>query len=327
MEIAAFNKHKDLVSRELSVLIREHDCVILPGFGGFIGNYAPARFNPGTYLVQPPSTHILLNRNLTTDDGLLTSRLAGRLACSFSESRSWLAAFCTELRNQLMSGNPISLLGIGLFKTNPDQSIRFIADETVNYLSASFGLYSLQVEPIIRKPIPERRIDTGFQHRELRQVVPSRKRYFTRKIALVGTVSLVAIIAFVNSALPSGTGISTSDLNLFSQKQPMTIGLSVPTRHVSAMGRKASIPVVESMNFTAEHARIFIVAGCYSTKENAEGMVHYLTEKGFNASILDRTPAGLFRVVYDSYDDLSVASEELSTIRKGLNEEAWLLIR
>jgi hypothetical protein len=327
MENAVFNNYKDLITKELSVLIWEHDCVILPGFGGFIGNYSPARFQPGTHLVQPPSKQILFNRNLKMDDGLLTSRLSILLACSFSETRVWLNPFCKELQKHLSSGNPISFSGIGLLKMDADQSIRFIADETVNYLPASFGLYILQAEPINRRPIPERRAESVIQTREFKPVIQVKKKYFTKKAARVGTVALIAMLALVNVTLPAGKGVSTADLNLFSQKEPMTIGIAIPARHVSAKGRKALVPVVESMNFNTENARIFIVAGCYSTKENADGIVHYLMDKGFNSSILDRTPAGLYRVVYDSYADLSAASEELSTIHKGLNEEAWLLIR
>jgi cell division protein FtsN len=56
-------------------------------------------------------------------------------------------------------------------------------------------------------------------------------------------------------------------------------------------------------------------------------MVDYLNEKGFNSFVLDQTPAGLYRVVYGSYASVNEASSELSAIKKGLNEEAWLLIR
>jgi len=327
MESADFKKHKDLVTRGLAVLIREHDCAILPGFGALIGNYSPASFHPVSHLFHPPSKQLVFNRSLTTDDGLLNNRLSIRLSYSFSETRSWLALYCSELLKELNEGNSIEFSGIGSFKMTPEHTIRFTADETINYLPASFGFYVIQADPINRIPIPERRTEPDFQSREMRPVSQVKKKFFTKKAIRVGAVSFIAMLALINGTLPSGKGISTADLNPFSQQEPMTTGMSVQSRHVSAIGRKASQPVVESMNFSAEHARIFIVAGCYSTKENADGMVQYLTDKGFNSSILDRTPAGLFRVVYDSYDDLANASEELSTIRKGLNEEAWLLIR
>jgi septal ring-binding cell division protein DamX len=60
---------------------------------------------------------------------------------------------------------------------------------------------------------------------------------------------------------------------------------------------------------------------------NANGMVDYLSEKGFSSYVLDRTPAGLYRVVYGNYPSIQEATDELTSIRKGLNEEAWLLIR
>ena len=59
----------------ISRLLEEHDCVILPGYGGFIGNYAPARIDPVSHSFVPPSKKILFNINLKQNDGLLCNRL------------------------------------------------------------------------------------------------------------------------------------------------------------------------------------------------------------------------------------------------------------
>ena len=90
---------------------------------------------------------------------------------------------------------------------------------------------------------------------------------------------------------------------------------------------RKSVHEIAVESFSAESAKIFIVAGCYSTKQNASGAVDYLNEKGFESYVLDQTPAGLFRVVYGNYPSVKEATNELNAIKKGLNEEAWLLIR
>ena len=60
---------------DITAFIREllfgHDCVIVPGFGGFIGNYTPASIDKSSGTFYPPVKQISFNRNLNHNDGLL----------------------------------------------------------------------------------------------------------------------------------------------------------------------------------------------------------------------------------------------------------------
>ena len=42
------------IEEHISELLFEHDCVIVPDFGGFVCNYAPARIDPVKHLFEPP---------------------------------------------------------------------------------------------------------------------------------------------------------------------------------------------------------------------------------------------------------------------------------
>jgi cell division protein FtsN len=126
--------------------------------------------------------------------------------------------------------------------------------------------------------------------------------------------------------MPNMANNGVSGLNIFPSSQPETLAISAAHPTTMPQARLSVQVEFEEQIFSADNAKIFVVAGCYSTHHNADGMVSYLNEKGFDAYILDRTPAGLYRVVYGDYSDISTATEELNDIRKGLNEEAWLLI-
>ena len=67
---------KKNVSQYISDLLYTHDCVIVPNFGGFVGNRKSAELNKKTGSLSPPSKQILFNRKLTTNDGLLFSYIA-----------------------------------------------------------------------------------------------------------------------------------------------------------------------------------------------------------------------------------------------------------
>ncbi len=48
----------------ISELLFLHDCVIVPEFGGFVGNRKPAQLNKTTGGLTPPSKQVLFNTNL-----------------------------------------------------------------------------------------------------------------------------------------------------------------------------------------------------------------------------------------------------------------------
>ena len=56
-------------------LLHEHDCVILPSFGGFVANYHSAKIDPIINLIHPPKKHIVFNKNLQNNDGLLVNEV------------------------------------------------------------------------------------------------------------------------------------------------------------------------------------------------------------------------------------------------------------
>ena len=47
--------------RHIEYLLTEHDCVLVPGLGGFVLQYVPARFSEGRKSIQPPGKQITFN--------------------------------------------------------------------------------------------------------------------------------------------------------------------------------------------------------------------------------------------------------------------------
>ena len=62
--------------KHIKDLLLLHDCVILPGLGGFVANYRPAEFDRVRNTASPPSKHILFNRQLVHNDGLLFAHVS-----------------------------------------------------------------------------------------------------------------------------------------------------------------------------------------------------------------------------------------------------------
>jgi hypothetical protein len=327
MDFSKFKEVNNQIANQIGTLLMLHECVTIPGFGSLIGNYMPARMHPVTHLIQAPCRQLVFNRSLKTDDGLLTHAISSVMNLSFSEGRELLSNYVETLVSNLGAGERVQWLGIGTFAEDVEHKLIFKPSYDTNFLPEAFGLFPIQVQLIQRQAIPERRDPLPTIPRE---VVPSERRkplILRRALQLAPAVFIGALIA-INALLPAGQQVKMSDLSFFNST------LTNKTMAISA-GSYAELPMVrqhlellsESPEFSAESAQIFIVAGCYSSEANAKGMVDFLVDKGFDAAVLDRTPGGLLRVIYGTYPSMKDASEELNQIKKGLNEEAWMLIR
>ena len=93
---------------DITAFIREllfgHDCVIVPGFGGFIGNYSPARIDRSSGTFYPPVKKISFNRNLTHNDGLLVGRISGSSEMTYGDARNAVEKFVSDLRRKIEKG-------------------------------------------------------------------------------------------------------------------------------------------------------------------------------------------------------------------------------
>ncbi len=79
------------LGEHISELLFEHDCVIVPDFGGFVCNYAPAGIDPVKHLFEPPGKRILFNKGLTRNDGILAHHISGKLKLSYPEALNAIA--------------------------------------------------------------------------------------------------------------------------------------------------------------------------------------------------------------------------------------------
>lgn len=325
MDNSQFKEINELVSSRISELLMLHDCVVIPGFGALIGNYLPSRLHPVTHLLQAPGKQLVFNRSLKTDDGLLTNAIGSSINISFSEARVLLSEYVSYFENRLYSEEKIYLKGVGEFRQDVEQNIVFNPSYDINFLPESFGLPTLQIQLISRDPLPERRVKLEFENRTV--TAPTKKRALLKAFAKTIPVVLIAAFFAVNAFLPETKQVHVSDFSFFNSTSKNSTAMRAKSVSSTPLVRKFIEPISSEHNFSAENAKVYLVAGCYSNESNASGMVEYLNDKGFDSKILDKTPGGLFRVVYGNYEDITSASSELSQIKKGFNEQAWMLIK
>ena len=120
------------ISFYVSELLFENDCVIIPGFGGFVTHYAPARIHPVNHSFLPPSKNILFNSKLIRDDGLLIDHIAQKQNLNYSQAKSLVEDYKRELLGKLSAGEVVRFKNIGNVQKDSLGKLLFSPDDSVN---------------------------------------------------------------------------------------------------------------------------------------------------------------------------------------------------
>lgn len=127
------------ICQHIEFLVRNHDCVIVPGWGAFIANFQPAHFDKFNRLM-PPSRTLSFNSSLVHDDGLLASSIVRREKISYDKALNIIAEEVNALRHQLTAQREVVLGHLGIFTYNAEGSMLFEPYEKSSAVSSLYGL-------------------------------------------------------------------------------------------------------------------------------------------------------------------------------------------
>jgi nucleoid DNA-binding protein/cell division septation protein DedD len=332
---------------DITAFIREllfgHDCVVIPGFGGFIGNYNPARIEKGTGTFYPPVRKISFNRNLDHNDGLLMKKISSVAGMSYGEAGIIVGEFVADICTKLERGEKVVFDKIGTFSTNQEGNIQFEPDSEVNYYSDSYGLESFRYLPIegydIRKRI------TGEIH-DRSEVRHSLRKYMWRAaviIPLAGALIAVsvktdlfkgsieksalnplasaefeqnkAVVDEENAAAQPIISIEagTATADSFNIKDETTAPILTATQPVAAVPEPVTKPVEPAVNKITNEAGYYIVTGSFQSEENAMVQVNQLKAAGYNPEVTS-SGKGFYRVSAMLCPDMATALKEKDSV-------------
>lgn len=138
------------IDKHISDLLYTHDCVIIPGFGGIIGNYAPAYIHPVKHVFYAPYKQLVFNKSLYLNDGVLANYIAREEGITYIAALDNLHRFAGELKSKIEKGQKAEIKSVGTFQLDAEKNIQFTPDKEINYLLSSYGLSSFQSQAILR---------------------------------------------------------------------------------------------------------------------------------------------------------------------------------
>jgi len=335
------------LEKYIAELLSEHDCVIIPGFGGFIGNYTHARVHPVHHTFFPPYKKLLFNINLKQNDGLLATRISFLEGISYEMAMEEIVGKVEKWREQLREQKVLQIDPIGKLTRSGEGNIQFEQDQSINFLSESYGLASF-VSPVIHRAGVQEKI--GKKISRYIEAPEGRKRMLPKPLKwaaiLALPIGMAAYMGITNFNTIRNLKIdysgwfysSPATTNVKSNLPPKTLAI-----HISppAVKEKKPAPVQEILSTpapatTAEAKKVIsqpagqpfaVIVGAFKIRENADNLVSNLRVKGFDALILDTTRTGLFRVSIGTFSSRDQALEQLATVRSKEFSSAWLLSR
>jgi len=171
-------------------LLRDHDCVIIPDFGGLVADAAPARLQPGRQVFSPPAKLVAFNQALTRNDGLLVDALAQHTGLSIAQAREAVRQAVAELQHDLQQTNRTELPGIGIFRQAAGRGLSFEYTGSDNLLPAAFGLPEVVARPVMST---NARVSREKSVQPVLRTVGAKRSRLARVLP-VASVALVAVL-------------------------------------------------------------------------------------------------------------------------------------
>ena len=267
----------------ISNLLLQHNCVVIPSFGGFVAQRVPARFDESTSSVHPPKKSVLVNKQLIANDGLLVQAYAVHAKLNFTEAEVEVKNQVSIWEKQLLEGNRIQIDKVGILYLDRERNICFEQDRFYNLLMQSFGLSSvhfvsvedvqalnshqhiqeltiekpvveqtgtISVSPIIElngEPVPV--LEVVHEEHTVKTSVRKKKPYLRYAAAAVALPVLFysVWIPMKTDVLESGI-ITTSDFNPFKKREKATYQRTTQLYKVEDNNVQEKAEVPENVN-------------------------------------------------------------------------------
>ena len=320
----------DPIIKELLVL---HDCVIFPGLGGFVAQYASSTISDDNLTFKPPFKQILFNKNLTNNDGLLANSISKEWGISYKESVEKISSLLFKINNEIKTNKQFSFEGIGiLYEVN---GILNFKQQSENLLMESFGLRSINMNDFLSNS-SEGKIISIKSKSNVKQIIKN-----------WSVAAAVIVLLFYSAWIPLKTNLFNRDRDFsYSDLNPFTFSKRGPSQEIksnlvhkvplssentvskSLIKTKKEIkkPISISLNNKTKSFSYEVIIGSFGEEKNAKNLIKKLRKKSFKARQLPFFKQ-LFRVSAGKFSNKKNAVEYQKQIKKKLHISSWILIK
>ena len=314
------------LSRHIEILLLDNDCVIVPGFGGFMAHYVSAIYDQtdGTFL--PPKRTVGFNPKLTINDSLLTQSYVEAYDISYPDACKRIEEEVRELKGHLENEGFYELTDIGVLRVNSEGHYEFSPCEAGILTPSLDGLGAFEMKalaPAVKETQEgEKAAAPSVAVLPVTQSSDSEEKAMTKRdkrdarlIALWRNLAVACIAMIVFLLLPTrlsnGQGVIESRVNtdllqpILPQQKTFgekSVGETVKNANVKALIQKSKQDSAVKATRTAQAVETgyTIVLASHVSRVNAEAYVQKLHQRGLDSAKVLML-RGSRKVVYGRY--------------------------
>jgi hypothetical protein len=307
------NAHEKSLIYYVEKLVRHHECVVVPGLGGFITRDHSASLNRFNGQLKPNSRTIFFNDILRQDDGILLNAISSELGISYVQAQELVHGEVQDLLRRCASHEQQGFGILGSFYLNQHDKLFFLPSVTLNLSDISYGLKPVQLEAVvetltreIRKPIPTQIISTPTSTTAAPISIAPEPEYTGKRTHLWKVAAAVAILS-----LSTAAGIRITHF-LKKDQQPAlstaSIGPDAPINTPEpANTQKVERPLVpqrtaaplktELKQASVKQGHYKVIAACFITEKAAIEELKRLATLGISANVGRPNSSALYRII------------------------------
>ena len=325
-------------------LLWTQDCVILPGWGGFMRQTLSATYDEATHTFCPARKELMFNATLQHSDGLLVEAYRKALGVDYPQAQLLMEEDLRVLRSQLQAERQVALGRLGTFSLGDEDQLIFTPGDEAWLNADYYGLRQFILQPL---PLLEEQALTSSP-----KALPKREMYYIpvpRRLlqGLTGAAAAVLLFfcfstpvtevnrtAYTASFIP--TEITTSlrevseepiSMPLSStegEEQPVEAGAPVALVEAKSVSQKAEESVAEKPE--APRKMYHLVIASFPTEAQADTYMDTVDRQQYR-QLGKVTRNGKCRVYSARFDNRAEAERQLAQLRQtDRYKDAWLFI-
>jgi len=296
------------LSKFISELLLEHDCVTVPGLGSFLGNFKSAHYDLENEKFYPPSKQISFNSQIKANDGLLAKFISEKSGLNYDDSLKEIHQEVLKITLNLKKES-VLLKDIGELNLNKEENIVFNPLQTKNFLKDSFGLSPIFIKELTQeKSLNEKEIVLKPKVRSIK-----RSKFYQ-------TAAVWACLIFGASSIYYNVNNDLLEQKLAYEQDLRQESFSKVQKAVFDLGSLPSLTI----NVKRQASQFYVIAGAFRITKNAENLVSSLKTKGYDSRILPLNEKGLTPVAFEGFSQRKAAVTSLREIQAKENKNAWI---
>ncbi|BCI62255.1 SPOR domain-containing protein [Coprobacter secundus] len=333
------------LSNYIEYLLAEHDCVIVPDFGGFVNQYRGASFSTDHKEILPPSKNIIFNTNLNHNDGLLINTIMLKENINYEQALSFIKEEIFQLKKQLKTSpkTMYSLGELGHISMDENGTISFIDNKRDKSLYPEiFGLTALNILPLKEYIHQEELPKTNKNKKQSSDIIyiPVNRRIVRRIVAAAAIIIVLMMISTPITNIESDTnyaGIVSSELfdyvesnadklPEFTLNENSTIQNDDIFADGSSQASVENTPSDEITNVSVKKKQYIVVIATLVSKKAAEKQLQYLKNAGIENDIKILEGSGKSRLYIESFSNKDEAQKYLIQLKSDTKfTDAWIM--